>query len=990
MKKTSFFLAVIAMVAALVGVPIAVTRASSDNNFELVAESSREYLEAGDTVSVKVNLNRFESNYTFYTLGVKYDDNVLTYTNNTPGLAQHVEMNALDESVIDVVLSLNPSAAPALQTGTLATLNFEVKNGVSGGQTTISFLNAKFWDSEDNQYAATTSNATVNLANPITSISITNPDAKVGLGEDATVTVAIGPSDTTDSRGVTFTSSDESIATVDADGKIHGVSTGFVDITAASVARPSVKVTKRFEVTSALTGIKLDKTSLDIKKGDSEQITASPIPTTTTDDPSVTWSSSDETVATVDRAGVVTAVNYGTATVTATSNFDHSIKATATVKVTNHLESVAIDASEMTEIGSGLYQILSGAENAKTLSVNYTTAVAGDATTDTGTLVWTAEDDSILEVDNAGKVTGKKSGTTRVTVSFAGKSHAISVKVYVPVASVSLPDDFALDPRQERAISLNFNPTGADHGDVTWATTDTANEYIELIGDGRNGTIVVRAKDAPTTTPVTVTATVDGKSDSVKVSVNEIAIESVSIDKSEVTLKIVDGVGESEMLTAGILPANANGDKTITWRSSDDSVATVDANGKVTAVSAGTATITAESANGKTATSTVKVVIPLKSVAVNATEITLHKGETAELGYTLTPADTTETTPVEYSSRNEAVATIDNTGKITAVSVGDAVVTVSVAGKTADMTVHVDSPLAAISLREASVNMYKGTSKTFDVVFNPTDATDGREIIWESSDENIATVDENGKVTAKEAGTATIKATSSKAGITPATMTVNVRENKITGITIVDSVDTLKKGDSYLLGAELAKEDEMAETTDEINLEWESSDETVATVDADGRVVAKKAGTVVIKVKNGSLSDEVEITVEEIPLTGVMLGTSSRTLAIGEEMQITTTLIPVDTTDEVVFTWLSSNENVATVDENGKVTAIAAGTAVITMITDSGVKTQIEVTVVAKAPETGAMTGVAIGATSSVALSIIGASIAILLNTYRKTTKRSK
>lgn len=986
-QRTKVILGTAMMVVAMLAVPFMATRASSDKDFELVAETSGGYLEAGDTVTVKLNLNSFETNYTFYTLGVQYDADKFTYTGKVAGLAQYIEENTLTDDMIDVTPTLNPDAAPALQTGLLATLNFEVKSGVSGGTADFSIHNPEFWDADGNSYVATGSGASVNIAQPITAISITNTETAVGLGEDLTLITSVTPSDATDATTVTWSSSDTNIATVSSDGMLHGVATGNVTITATSTARPSVTTTKTFEVTSALTGIKLDKTSLDITKGNDETLIASPIPATTTDDATVSWSSSDDTIATVDNNGKVTAVGYGTATITATSNYNNNFKATASVEVTNHLNSISIDASNLTALSEGGYQILSGDANAKTLMVNYNSAVTADDTTDTGTLAWTAEDDSILEIDNSGKVTGKKSGTTTITASFAGKTDTIAVKVHVPVDSVSLPDDFALDPGQEKDVTLTINPSDADHGDVSWISSDTEEKYIELVGDGKNGTIKVRAKSDYTLTPVTLTATLDGKSDTINVSVNEIAIESVSIDKTNVTLKIENGVADEAVLTASILPTTANTDKTIAWSSSDDTVATVDSNGKVTAVAAGTATITATSANGKTATSTVKVIIPLESVSPDENEITIHKGETANLSYTLTPSNTTETTPVAYASRNETVATVSNSGVISGVAVGDAIVTVTVAGKTADVTVHVDSPLTSISFSDASVNMYKNSQKTFAVIFDPFDATDGRDITWTSSDETIATVDANGKVTAKESGMATITATSDKTSVAPASFTVNVKENHLTGISIADTTATLLKGKTYALGVTLTKEDENADTTDEVNLEWESSDATIATVDGDGKVTGKKAGKVNITVKNGTLTAETEITVEEISLTGVTLVAEKSELTVGETISILATLVPLNATDEVNFTWLSSNEDIVTVDANGNVTAVAPGTVIITLIANDGIKSQVELTVVAAAPDTGRMTGIAAGAASTITVATLVA-VAMIMVKFAKEARK--
>ena len=166
-------------------------------------------------------------------------------------------------------------------------------------------------------------------------------------------------------------------------------------------------------------------------------------------------------------------------------------------------------------------------------------------------------------------------------------------------------------------------------------------------------------------------------------------VEKVSLNKSATTLT----EGESETLTATITPSNATGDKTVKWSSSNEAVATVDSNGKVTAKKAGTAVITATSSNGKTAGCTVTVKqkeIAITGISLNKSTTSLTEGESETLTATITPSNATGDKTVKWSSSNEAVATVDSNGKVTAKKAGTAVITATSSnGKTASCTVTV-------------------------------------------------------------------------------------------------------------------------------------------------------------------------------------------------------------------------------------------------------------------------------------------------------------
>ena len=179
-------------------------------------------------------------------------------------------------------------------------------------------------------------------------------------------------------------------------------------------------------------------------------------------------------------------------------------------------------------------------------------------------------------------------------------------------------------------------------------------------------------------------------------------VEKVSLNKSATTLT----EGESETLTATITPSNATGDKTVKWSSSNEAVAAVDSNGKVTAKKAGTAVITATSSNGKTAGCTVTVKqkeIAITGISLNKSTTSLTEGESETLTATIAPSNATGDKTVKWSSSNGAVAAVDSNGKVTAKKAGTAVITVTSSnGKSASCTVTVKQKDTYTGLRDVN------------------------------------------------------------------------------------------------------------------------------------------------------------------------------------------------------------------------------------------------------------------------------------------------
>ena len=411
----------------------------------------------------------------------------------------------------------------------------------------------------------------------------------------------------------------------------------------------------------------------------------------------------------------------------------------------------------------------------------------------------------------------------------------------VEVESVSLnKSEMTLTEGESETLAATVTPENAENKSIIWSSNNEAVATVDA-----NGTVI--AKRAGTAV-ITATST-NGKSAGCTVTVEKKQIPVTEVRLSESTVGIVEG--STYKLTATVLPENTTDSKNVSWSSNNEAVATVDANGNVTAKRAGTAVITATSTNGKTAGCTVTVSkkeIPITEVRLNKSTETLTEGETTTLTATVLPENTTYGKSVKWSSSNVAVATVDLMGKVTAKRAGTAIITaISENGKTASCTITVNKKDTNITITEVRLNkstetLKEGDTTTLTATVLPENTTDSKSVSWRSSNSEVATVDANGTVTAKRAGTAVITATSTNGKSAGCTVTVSRKEIPITEISLDKSSATLTEGETTTLVATVLPEN----TTYGKSVKWSSSNVAVATVDLMGKVTAKSAGTAII------------------------------------------------------------------------------------------------------------------------------------------------
>ena len=385
----------------------------------------------------------------------------------------------------------------------------------------------------------------------------------------------------------------------------------------------------------------------------------------------------------------------------------------------------------------------------ETLTVTITPSNATDKR-----VLWTSSNPDVVDVDK-GLITAKEVGNATITAMVGGVRAKCSVEVtpsYIEVSSVKLDQsEVSLRAGETVTLTATVNPDDATDKTVTWTTSD---QTIATVSNG-----VVTAKKVGS---ATITAKAGDKTATCQITVVATEVTSVSLNKTTASLK----AGETVTLTATVNPSDAT-DKTVTWTSSDQTVATV-SNGIVTAKKVGSATITAK-AGDKTATCQITVVATeVTSVSLNKTTASLKAGETVTLTATVNPDDATDKT-VTWTSSDQTVATVSN-GVVTAKKVGTATITAKAGSKTATCQITVvATEVTSVTLNKTTASLRAGETVTLTATVNPDDATD-KTVTWSSSDQTVATVS-NGVVTAKKVGTATITA---KAGSKTATCKIAV------------------------------------------------------------------------------------------------------------------------------------------------------------------------------------------------------------------------
>jgi len=569
--------------------------------------------------------------------------------------------------------------------------------------------------------------------------------------------------------------------------------------------------------------------SASVQVGQTVQLTATPLDANgnALSGRVITWASSNASIALVDATGLVTGVGGGSATITATSEGQSG---TASISVsTVPVASVAVTPATANLSVGQTAQLTATPKDANG------NPLIGRAVT------WSTSNGSVATVSGTGLVTAAGAGSATITATSEGKSGTASVTVTPVTGQFAIGDSVQTtvaawvrntsqppaDPATGTPPSvIGTQPAGVrgvvDSGPVLNTTPggDGAIRYHVLFATGVSGWVVQSnlAKIVPT-----------------------VPVASVTVSPATASLT----VGQTVQLTA--TPKDANGNpltgRTITWSSSDNTIATVNGSGLVTGVGpGGPVTITATS-EGQSGTATVNVTLaPVASVTVAPSSANIAITATVQL--TATPKDASGNPltgrAIAWSSSDNTIATVNGSGLVTGVAAGSVTITATSEGKsgTASITVA-GAPVASVTVTPASASVQAGQTQQLTATLKDANGNilTGRTVTWSSNNTSVATVSSSGLVSAKTAGSATITATSEGQSGTSA---ITVTPVPVASVMVTPATASVAVGSTVQLTA-TPKDANGNPLTGRV-ITWQSSNSAIAGVNGSGLVTGAVAG----------------------------------------------------------------------------------------------------------------------------------------------------
>ena len=756
-----------------------------------------------------------------------------------------------------------------------------------------------------------TSNCVVSVKSPAQHVSLDKTSLKLLEGESGKLTATVYPLNSTQ-KTLTWVSDHPDVASVDNEGNVTARKAGTATVT-VKVAENVTAVCK-VTVISRVTGISLSETTVELKPGETHQLTATVLPQNASN-AEVTWYSDKESVATVSQSGLVTGVGPGETTVHAVTT-DGGKMASCLVKVGTPVKGITMSVSSKT-----LYV----GDPSLDISATLTPANATDKS-----LEWSSSDPEVASIAPGAALRAVikplKPGKTTITATTKDGGFTASCEVTVKrhVSGVSLNKaSLTLYVGETESLAATVAPEDASDKTVAWSSDNSAVASVSngKVTANKPGTAVIKVVTNDLSKEAACTVTVKRHAESVELSQKEIKLY----------------LGENRSLTATVLPSDAS-DKNVTWSSSNPNVATVSTAGNVVSKSVGTTVITVKTADGgHQASCHVTVLEPVvyaTSLTITPQALNMNIGESASLTLQMLPSNANE--KLVWESDNESVARVVN-GDITAVGVGVAKIMVkgkNVTSNEVTVTVIDKFAVTGVKLNESEKSLQVGDSFTLTATVLPEDARD-KTVTWSSDKESVATV-KDGVVTAVSPGTAIIKVTAG-AGAFSATCSVTVEERiiEITEISYPEDNQTinLKMGESYTIKVKVAPDNanEILKVSPAINcpVTWKR-DKVQGTPYWNVTVTAiYKEGRGSLAIDSKSYSTQCFVKVTKVPVSGITLDMSETSMRVGQTLTLTPKVSPSDASIKDVI-WDSSDKSVAYVSQSGIVTAKSGGKVFIT------------------------------------------------------------
>lgn len=752
-----------------------------------------------------------------------------------------------------------------------------------------------------------------------------NPSTPLGISTQYLAIATYSDNSTADITDVaSWISADSSIATIDEKGLVRTLKVSSIGISASYQGVTSNIST--LTITDAIaTKVSIIPPTTKLAKGLTLQLQAiATLSDDTTKDVSTqaNWQSSNPTVLSVDDQGKATAIAAGDATVTATVQ---GITGQTTVSA------VDLTVSQL-QIIPATVQLAIGTTTRLTAIATFADQSTQDVSSQVG---WLSSNTAVATVDSTGLVTGVAAGSTTLSASLLGVTASTSIQVNNTSVSalqvIPAVTTIALGTKSQlQAIATFADGSTQDvSSQVQWSSNDPIIAGVDSLGLV-TGSGIGQA---------TVTATLGAISRSATLTVTNAIATALQVIPP--TASLPKGA-KLQFQAIATFSDNSSQDVTnqVNWNSSDISVATIDLNGEATAFSEGGADISANFL-GVTSNTVLLVVtnatVSSIQVVLNGGSGNLAKGSSVQFNAQAVLSDGSTldvSSQAAWFSSDQTKVTINAQGLATGIAVGTSTISASLNGVTSAGTVLTvtNATVTQIQITPPSLTLAKGTKGKLTAIATYSDNSTqdvSSQVVWNSSNIGVATINLSGEVSAVSNGSATL--TGRVGAVTSNGVSLSVTNASVNQIDLSATASTLAAGTKAQLTAVASYSDGSSQNITPL-VSWSSSDSDVATVSTSGEVTAVSPGTAVI---TGSFAGQIStltVTVTAATVSAIQISTPLTSLALGTNGQLKAlatysddTL--VDVTGQI--SWSSSAPALVSVDANGQIKALAVGSAVI-------------------------------------------------------------
>ena len=552
----------------------------------------------------------------------------------------------------------------------------------------------------------------------------------------------------------------------------------------------------------------------------------------------------------------------------------------------------------------------------------------------TSLATWSVANSAILEVSNSGLITALSAGTTTITATYEGQSNDVSISVKALTGLVISPSSATLAIAESQQLSVTglYSDNSNEVLDtlVTWESSDSSIANISTSG-------VVLAVSGGTSS---ITASLGEVSEIVQITVLQ-DLGSITITPITSTLK----VSETVQLTAtNIFPNGTTQDITslVSWSVANSEVFEVSDTGLVTALSTGTAAVSA-TYEGLSTQQNISVKA-LTALAISPTTVTLAIASSEQLVLSGIYSDNSNETlnnSVTWKSSNSNVASISNTGEVLGISPGTVSISANVGEVTSNLNVTISSAtLQSIVVSSPIQQIVAGLTSNLSAKGIYSDGTEqdlSNQVVWSVSNASIATINSaTGLLTGLQTGA--VSAIASKQGLS-SSLSISVSAATVTGIAITPTIISLAQGTSEPVNVTATFSDNTKQDVSN-QVQWINSNNKIANIAGNSFTVsALMAGSTTLTARLSDQQADLSITVTNAELVSLALSPVNASIPLGQSQQFTAQGTYADGTVQDLtseVTWLSSSKDKALISNTqsspGLVDSVALGSTSVTAV----------------------------------------------------------